>query len=208
MAIRTWEIAAAPSRATACLNNTDVRLPTCTLSTLSTFEVKKPSPAHLTTTADSANLAVLEGLGSGGFGVTVVRRTGVVFSGNPNSTADLCENFFNLVVPLKVTSTGPKPKTGVFRLRGTSSNDIADTDALRLECRPSTCGNHVVEPWEQCDDGNRINGDGCNQGCQSEGAIPTPTDTRTATPDTDGHPTPTQTPTNTPAGRRIPRQTL
>ncbi|UCC30860.1 MAG: DUF4215 domain-containing protein [Phycisphaerales bacterium] len=31
-----------------------------------------------------------------------------------------------------------------------------------------TCGNEILEPGEQCDDGNRIPGDGCDEYCQSE----------------------------------------
>jgi cysteine-rich repeat protein len=30
---------------------------------------------------------------------------------------------------------------------------------------PSLCGNGMVDPSEQCDDGNRTNGDGCNNNC-------------------------------------------
>ena len=32
-----------------------------------------------------------------------------------------------------------------------------------------TCGNGVVDKFEQCDDGNLINGDGCSSLCQKEG---------------------------------------
>jgi cysteine-rich repeat protein len=31
------------------------------------------------------------------------------------------------------------------------------------------CGNGVVDPFEQCDDSNRVNGDGCSSICQVEG---------------------------------------
>jgi cysteine-rich repeat protein len=33
---------------------------------------------------------------------------------------------------------------------------------------PAVCGNNVVEEGEQCDDGNNINGDGCNSECVIE----------------------------------------
>lgn len=33
---------------------------------------------------------------------------------------------------------------------------------------PAQCGNSVVEPGEQCDDGNTTNGDGCSSTCQRE----------------------------------------
>ena len=35
----------------------------------------------------------------------------------------------------------------------------------------SICGNMIIEKDEQCDDGNTINGDGCNETCQLEIAV-------------------------------------
>ena len=44
-----------------------------------------------------------------------------------------------------------------------------DGDSLRFSCRPSTCGDRIVQvDHEDCDDGNRVNGDGCDQGCHHE----------------------------------------
>ena len=40
------------------------------------------------------------------------------------------------------------------------------------DCKP-VCGNGRVEANEQCDDGNRMAGDGCNATCQLEGALGT-----------------------------------
>jgi cysteine-rich repeat protein len=37
------------------------------------------------------------------------------------------------------------------------------------------CGNGVLDPGEQCDDGNRVNGDGCNAFCQIEARWDCPT---------------------------------
>ena len=37
------------------------------------------------------------------------------------------------------------------------------------EAAPGTCGNGVVDKFEQCDDGNLNNGDGCSSLCQKEG---------------------------------------
>jgi cysteine-rich repeat protein len=36
--------------------------------------------------------------------------------------------------------------------------------------RPDSCGNGVVDPGEDCDDGNDIDGDGCNNGCTESGS--------------------------------------
>lgn len=37
------------------------------------------------------------------------------------------------------------------------------------EAALGTCGNGVVDKFEQCDDGNLTNGDGCSSVCQKEG---------------------------------------
>jgi len=34
------------------------------------------------------------------------------------------------------------------------------------------CGNGVVDLGEQCDDGNRVNGDGCSSACRIENRPP------------------------------------
>jgi len=36
----------------------------------------------------------------------------------------------------------------------------------------STCGNGIVDPGEACDDGNKVEDDGCNSSCQPEGGYP------------------------------------
>jgi cysteine-rich repeat protein len=41
------------------------------------------------------------------------------------------------------------------------------TDASDPGCQ-NVCGNGVLDPGEQCDDGNTISGDGCSATCQSE----------------------------------------
>jgi cysteine-rich repeat protein len=39
---------------------------------------------------------------------------------------------------------------------------------------PCTCGDGTLDPGEQCDDGNKTDGDGCSAGCQLESAaVPT-----------------------------------
>lgn len=183
-------------RVAACINNADPRMPTCTNSTPATWEVMKPNPVRVKTMTDAANLAALEGLGGGGFGVSVVRKHGaIVHSGAPNPSPNLCTNFASIIVPLKQTRSGPRRFMSRFRVRATTDFQAIDTDLIRLECRPSTCGNGVIEAdHEECDDGNRIDGDICSRGCQFEGATPTPTNTRTSTP------TKTQTLTPTPVG--------
>jgi cysteine-rich repeat protein len=40
--------------------------------------------------------------------------------------------------------------------------------SVELHSGPSLCGNHVLDPSERCDDGNRISGDGCDYSCAVE----------------------------------------
>lgn len=207
-----------------CINNQDPRL-NCFPSNLNTFEVKSPNPKKTPkTTQDSMNIDSLENQGGpGGFGVTVVRGSSIKFSGTTNSSQNLCSGPLNLLVPLKdVTKKGRR----TLRIRGTTAAGVKDTDTLALECRPSTCGNSFIETdHEDCDDGNRNNGDGCDQGCHLEPgfscpvpgqpcvafptATGTPTETPTETP-TSGIPTdtptetPTLVPTNTPTDTPLP----
>jgi cysteine-rich repeat protein len=47
---------------------------------------------------------------------------------------------------------------------GDPARDDAEADAQEDEI-PDTCGNSVVEEGEECDDGNDMDGDGCNGSC-------------------------------------------
>jgi cysteine-rich repeat protein len=60
---------------------------------------------------------------------------------------------------------------------------------------PVLCGNGIVQPPEQCDDGNTANGDGCSSFCTVEGAAPTPTSVP---------PTATNTPTSSTPPPSVP----
>src|SRR5262249_7800711 len=82
-----------------CLNNSDnSRLPTCFASGISSFEVKKPK---LGTGNDAIVTALEDEAGSGGFGVTVVRKkTPLPTPGAAtNNRADTCSAPINIVVP-------------------------------------------------------------------------------------------------------------
>ena len=185
-----------------CINNDDPRL-TCTPSNISVFELKRPNPSHPKDDADAAATALLEGEAgsSGGFGVTVVRRNQAVFTGSPNNTPNLCSSLLDVQVPLRNPSIGVYRKGHkTLRVRAVTSFGDVDTDSVRLECRPSLCGNNVVDPNEQCDDGNRTPGDGCNQGCKLEAATPTATASPTASQSATASSTATVTRTPTPSG--------
>lgn len=57
---------------------------------------------------------------------------------------------------------------------------------------PITCGDGIVETecGEQCDDGNQVNGDGCDAHCRLEVASPSPTPTPSATASAPATPSP------------------
>jgi cysteine-rich repeat protein len=190
-----------------CVNNLDDRLETCRPGEVANFAVLKPYPDRLRDDADVATLVGLEAGVHQDFGVTVLRGKTAYLPGTPTVVTDLCGEPIDIVVPLRVSKSG-RVRRGrkAIRLRVEQSEGRRDTDALRFECLPSTCGNGVVEAHEDCDDSNRDNGDGCNQGCRveppptatptaTETPIPPPTDTATATA-TDT-PVPTDTPTAT-----------
>jgi cysteine-rich repeat protein len=46
--------------------------------------------------------------------------------------------------------------------------DDIELYSCEAELPPSDCGNEVLDPGEQCDDGNVFNGDGCSNICQIE----------------------------------------
>jgi cysteine-rich repeat protein len=189
---------------TLCINNNDVRLPSCIPSDVASFEVRKPIPGRPRDSADDANLAALESAASQDFGLTVLRRGDPYLTGMPNATADACSSARVIEVPLRRRHSGSVVRgRKTLRVESLASDGRRDLDSLKLECRPSTCGNGVVESHEDCDDGNRLNGDGCNQGCRLEAATPTPSatptlaDTATGTATVTVTPTPTRTATAT-----------
>lgn len=184
--------------AALCINNHDPRL-ACVPSAIAALELRRPSPRRPRDAADAAAVQALEGVGSNGFGVPVLRSGTVVVAGTSNATSDLCSDPVGLVVPLRVSRSGRVTKDRrTFSLQVVTSAGEIDRDTVSIECRPSTCGNGTIEPdHEQCDDGDRLPGDGCDPGCRSEAAPPTPTPAPTASPG--ATPTPSAAPTPSPA---------
>lgn len=47
---------------------------------------------------------------------------------------------------------------------------ISDNARLEIDYQENVCGDTIVQytSWEECDDGNMINGDGCNTSCLCE----------------------------------------
>ncbi|MBI3784313.1 MAG: hypothetical protein HY270_13030, partial [Deltaproteobacteria bacterium] len=182
-----------------CLNNSDPRTIGCFNTGIVSFEVKNPKATSLDPT-DVTNLATLESqAGLGGWGLPIIRQktpTPGVTLAAPNQ----CSNPLPIVVPQKVTASG-KVRIGKRSIRIQVTDGFAqkDTDSLRLQCRPSTCGDNILQfDHEDCDDGNRLDGDGCDHGCRIEIMTATPTNTKTPTKTLTPTPTETNTPTETP----------
>lgn len=155
-----------------CINNSDARFVQCAPANIAAFEVRSPDPARALPPEDRANVATLEDqAGAGGFGVQILRRrTPLPTPGaTPNASTNTCGTTFQLTVPLKQTALGTLSRGRKrFRVGAWTSAGILDSDSLRLVCRPSTCGDGAVQRHEECDDGNRTNGDGCDQACRTE----------------------------------------
>ncbi|MEW6273141.1 MAG: DUF4215 domain-containing protein, partial [Thermodesulfobacteriota bacterium] len=179
-----------------CINNHDPRLP-CSPTGILALELRKPNPARPRDAAEAAGAQALEAAGASELGLTIMRRGTVFLAGTTNDASDLCSAPAALPVPLRVSRTGRVSKSRrTFALQVVSTAGDVDRDTLSVECRPSTCGNGTIElDHEQCDDGNRTSGDGCDQGCQAELA-PTPTPVSTPTPT--AAPTPSEAPSPTP----------
>ncbi|MBI1818210.1 MAG: DUF4215 domain-containing protein [Deltaproteobacteria bacterium] len=66
---------------------------------------------------------------------------------------------FNTSTRTATQGSTPTPTDGVATATPTPTISTAT---------PAPCGNGIVQPGEQCDDGNTINGDGCNASCRYE----------------------------------------
>ncbi len=152
-----------------CLNNSDPRYLECNSPGVTAVEVKRPKPLS-TDVADIANLSTVEGAFSGsGFNLTIYRSGVPTHIGALYTPSNRCSPGLPIVVPLRLAASGPKPALRPLRLNATLASGKVDADSLVLQCRPSTCGNGIIESdHETCDDGGRVNGDGCNQACQTE----------------------------------------
>jgi cysteine-rich repeat protein len=65
------------------------------------------------------------------------------------------------------TKTLCRVRTSDASCLGVASSSIGSTESCDAACGP-TCGNRLIEPGEECDDGNRLSGDGCSATCRQE----------------------------------------
>ena len=66
-------------------------------------------------------------------------------------------------------TTDPGPTTGPGPTTDPVTTDPVTTDPATTDATtdvPALCGNGVVDPGEACDDGNLVDGDGCEASCQ------------------------------------------
>lgn len=150
-----------------CLNQQDARLAECTPSGIEAMEIQRPFAGSVDP-ADIANFAALE-QAAAAFGVAIYRNGQVFHSGVVNSTRNVCGESVQLVVPLRQAIAG-RWVSGrrLFQVAAYTTHGQVDTDRLALVCRPSTCGNGRLDAGEECDDGNRSDGDGCDRACRIE----------------------------------------
>lgn len=59
-------------------------------------------------------------------------------------------------------------RIGLLGISLGSVSCVVDQTLATVEADASECGNGTVEPGEQCDDGNTVDGDGCSAQCQHE----------------------------------------
>jgi len=83
---------------------------------------------------------------------------------NPNSFTPVGEN----VPALRYAANGIDPcNESQYGIYGSDNDGDNLYDGNDPDCAPPpVCGNNILETGEQCDDGNTVNGDGCQADCQ------------------------------------------
>ena len=120
--------------------------------------------------ADSASASGTTSAGTTGAGTSSSGSTGDATSDATSEAASTVD------VPTTSTTasttsgtTVDDPTTGTPATTTTSSTgdtSSADTSSGDTSGDPVECGNNVLEPGEACDDGNLVDGDGCESTCQ------------------------------------------
>ncbi|MGH9392456.1 MAG: hypothetical protein ACRD1Z_22870, partial [Vicinamibacteria bacterium] len=153
-----------------CLNNSDTRLPTCAPTSVATLNPTKPRlaadgspPADPT---DAVNVAEVMAAAAS-LGATLLRDSVILAPGTTVTQLGRCSGFFPFRVPL----LGREEAKRVLSIRAKDGPGTrTDSDRLNFICvkNSAVCGNSSRELGEQCDDGNRSDGDGCSSICGSE----------------------------------------
>src|SRR5690348_13960349 len=74
--------------------------------------------------------------------------------------------------PTDPSTTNPSDPSDPTMASGTDESSSSDTavDESTTDA-PASCGNMVVDDGEDCDDGNDVDGDGCNVDCVESGSV-------------------------------------
>ena len=85
-------------------------------------------------------------------------------------TANLVGLAFDNFSPASADSDFDGIPDGADNCPGHSNTNQVDSDGDGIGdvCDPQTCGDDILQEPEQCDDGNRVSGDGCSSDCGNE----------------------------------------
>ena len=86
-------------------------------------------------------------------------------------TGDTTEVPLGAVIPLRMVAMG----NGLNTANHERPPELCCENELDCTVGPY-CGDGIKAPWEICDDGNNVNGDGCDADCEGTGEPPDPTD--------------------------------
>lgn len=140
----TRQCVVATARATTRLLSVAFRLRRRTFDRIASKQVHPLSPAQKLRLVDQSTA-----------------RIGTVRAALENQIATECPDFAT-VYQRSVTAV----LTSIAQRGDCLSGSAYTQDAVL--CPQPVCGNGVLEPLEQCDDGNLIDGDGCRHGCMLE----------------------------------------
>ncbi len=154
-------------RVSACIAETDPRLPLCVPAAMKFVNIRRPDPLDPDDATDAANAQrLVDALLP--LGLTVRVGSTILQSGVPLTLRDQCTAEFTYRVP----RSGALP--GERRLSAAAGDVLGHNtkpNRVDLVCRPNpaVCGNGVPELGEDCDDGNADDCDGCSRGCTVTG---------------------------------------
>lgn len=149
-----------------CIRVPDDRIPTCSPDPIEYINIKQPQLPGGSNPLDQHNAQVLANALKA-LGGQVRSGSTILQSGPPLTGTDVCTETMNFKVK--------HPPSGIGRrafnvLAKDTSGRTMSSNLVRLWCAPNTsvCGNGILEPSEQCDDGNTASCDGCTSTCRIE----------------------------------------
>ena len=97
-----------------------------------------------------------------------IEGEGDTVTGASVSSDDLADNWIvTLDTPAIVGNISQDHTGGIISVNGVYGCDLSFD--VEIEENEPYCGDGNLDPGEQCDDGNNINGDGCSADCKTEG---------------------------------------